>query len=143
VPAITRAKNGNILLLSSRVLAAFDGVIRAVLGSVLIVLATIVFFIFIDDPFSWLTTTTVVTLLYVKGLFLWFGAYRSFTAEPAARWNAFLSPLQWRISAIGFGLVSLLFAISTAAEEGAWLIAGTLVYGALTYGCLVAANKPV
>ena len=130
------------LLLSSQALRVVDGAVLAVVGSALVILATVLSYIFRDGPFSWLTTTAVV-LLYVKGLFVCFAAYHHFTTEPTVRWHNYLSPTQWKLSAIGFGLVSLLFAISAIAEEGDWLIVATLVYGALAYGCLVAANKPV
>lgn len=110
------------------------------MGFVLIALATVILYIFSEGVFSWLLVTAV-TLLYMKGLFSCLGAYRFLTVNTIDRWHAFLSPLQWKISAFGFGLVALLFAISANAGEGTWLLAGTFVYGGFARGCFVAANN--
>lgn len=114
---------------------SFDGVICAVLGVVLLVLAAMVFYIAVDGPFIWIMPIAVAVLC-AKGLFLSFRAYRSFTEEPPNSWRTFLSPIQWKVSAAGFGIVTLLITISAVATEEEWFITAALVYGGITLGCL-------
>lgn len=116
------------------------GIICAAIGLSLITFATIFLLIFIHGPLSWLTVTMVV-FLYVKGLFACLVAYRFLKGPASTEWNTLLSPLGWKVSAIGFGTVALLFALSAAAGEGSWLLAGTLVYTALATICLFAGGN--
>lgn len=118
------------------------GIIRAAVGLFCIILGTVFLFISIGGPFSWLMVTVVV-LLYVKGLFAWLFAFRFLKGNSSTEWNTLLSPLGWKVSAIGFGAVALLFAFSAAAGEGSWLITGTLVYTALAMICLFAASNSI
>ncbi len=118
------------------------GIIRAAVGLFCVILGTVILFISIGEPFSWLMVTVVV-LLYVKGLFAWLFAFRFLKGNSSTEWNTLLSPLGWKVSAIGFGAVALLFAFSAAAGEGSWLITGTLVYTALAMICLFAASNSI
>jgi hypothetical protein len=86
---------------------------------------------------------TVVALLYVKGLFAWLFAYGFLKSDATTLRDTLLSRLGWNVSGMGFGAVALLFALSAAAGEGSWLLAGTLIYAALATICLFAASKTV